>query len=876
VSHLVYDVYPSDTLLTGGTASRLVRLDSKLTVGTKFKRVKLGSGGGTIVMDATDTDAEALHDEALCLAFDLDVSTTIPRGAIVLDAAQQKLIGSGPDAGMITWQGPGALSVLSRARFLEEWYAPGQGGRGSWTVQEPLKWIWLQIALGAIVTRGMEEGQFQPGTPIATISQSFSRELDSGGLAWTLIPERYEIATGDALVDLLTDAIRLGLIPRMRFTSAPAMILDLFQSIGTDHSGAAFGAGVVRWTPENIIGELPRRKAATERVKRLIVVGRGIVETVIDATAPVEKWGRIDVDSDDPAVLIQAGQTALASKKLLVDSASFQINEGNDPDNGLVQPGTHFDEGDTARLHTGSGALDYDEVDMPIASSELRVLEGGETGVFVELGTVAVPSDARDLNAAVRAIVRGGPHGPELCRISAHFEAVIASNQSPDAASGVVSVEYGYVAPGGALTTIWDSATDPTPTTVNLSVNIARWFARVHRSSSPTTVTYYSDDPVHCSVATVGSTITQAWEWTVDWVGVSDFDDTVVVLTLLAGEQTGTSIMASRCDHRHHVLRTTTPTADDDKASGYPLTTLWTQVDDLDDPTTVVSTWLSVDDTNGAAVWLPLDSSGGLTIEEEDGTPTGAFDTLKVPNRSLTDNGDGSASLEAVLPRYGGLETVQAHGNMGSAETIDAANANWHTGTLDANCTLTLTGPTSGKGCTIILELLEDGTGGRTITLPASVVNRTELEAAQVTTADTVAFLVLLTRDGGTNWYGFWAGGAAAAAALIVREVGGSDINPVAELEFDADDFVVTDQTGGVARVALSAPGGGSDTAWIVDPGTPSYSGSGPVTVALTSKFGIDGSGNPYYNAANVTDGEEAALVWDSVTGTYSLRPYYP
>jgi hypothetical protein len=61
----------------------------------------------------------------------------------------------------------------------------------------------------------------------------------------------------------------------------------------------------------------------------------------------------------------------------------------------------------------------------------------------------------------------------------------------------------------------------------------------------------------------------------------------------------------------------------------------------------------------------------------------------------------------------------------------------------------------------------------------------------------------------------------------------------------------------------------------VVDPGAPAYSGTGPVTVALTSVFGIDGSGNPYYNAANVTDGEEAALGWDAATETYFLRRYY-
>lgn len=70
--------------------------------------------------------------------------------------------------------------------------------------------------------------------------------------------------------------------------------------------------------------------------------------------------------------------------------------------------------------------------------------------------------------------------------------------------------------------------------------------------------------------------------------------------------------------------------------------------------------------------------------------------------------------------------------------------------------------------------------------------------------------------------------------------------------------------------------GGGDSTKWIVDPGTATYTGSGPVTVALTSKFGIDSDGNPYFNSANVTDGEEAALGWDSETETYFLRPYYP
>lgn len=84
----------------------------------------------------------------------------------------------------------------------------------------------------------------------------------------------------------------------------------------------------------------------------------------------------------------------------------------------------------------------------------------------------------------------------------------------------------------------------------------------------------------------------------------------------------------------------------------------------------------------------------------------------------------------------------------------------------------------------------------------------------------------------------------------------------------------VVDDSHNHTSATLPAPA--STIAWVVDPGTPSYSGTGPVTVALTAKFGIDGSGNPYYNSAGVTDGEEAALVWDSATLSYLLRPYYP
>lgn len=101
----------------------------------------------------------------------------------------------------------------------------------------------------------------------------------------------------------------------------------------------------------------------------------------------------------------------------------------------------------------------------------------------------------------------------------------------------------------------------------------------------------------------------------------------------------------------------------------------------------------------------------------------------------------------------------EAHGNMGATETFDARTG-WHSGTFNANCTLTLTGAPTGTVSSLFLELAQDGTGGWTITLPASVVNKAAIEAAQVTTLSTTSFLVLLSRDGGTTWYGGWWGGS--------------------------------------------------------------------------------------------------------------------
>jgi hypothetical protein len=52
---------------------------------------------------------------------------------------------------------------------------------------------------------------------------------------------------------------------------------------------------------------------------------------------------------------------------------------------------------------------------------------------------------------------------------------------------------------------------------------------------------------------------------------------------------------------------------------------------------------------NDGANTITLPTGGTLNIQELDGTPSGAFGTLKLPNGTLTDNGDGSATYTPAV-----------------------------------------------------------------------------------------------------------------------------------------------------------------------------------------------------------------------------------
>lgn len=100
------------------------------------------------------------------------------------------------------------------------------------------------------------------------------------------------------------------------------------------------------------------------------------------------------------------------------------------------------------------------------------------------------------------------------------------------------------------------------------------------------------------------------------------------------------------------------------------------------------------------------------------------------------------------------------HGNTGTTETIDVTAAAVHRVVLDANCTFTFTSPPSGTSYAFTLVVVQDATGGRTRTWPASVKWPNSTIPTISTAANSRSRLVFQTEDGGTTWDGSLVGSA--------------------------------------------------------------------------------------------------------------------
>jgi hypothetical protein len=114
-----------------------------------------------------------------------------------------------------------------------------------------------------------------------------------------------------------------------------------------------------------------------------------------------------------------------------------------------------------------------------------------------------------------------------------------------------------------------------------------------------------------------------------------------------------------------------------------------------------------------------------------------------------------AASGQATGLSWAPGSQVHAVGNSGTALTLDASSTSGYikTITLTGNCTFTLTGATSGQAAALELLLTQDGTGSRTVTWPASVKWHGGTAATLTTAAGGRDRFILVSYDGGTNWF---------------------------------------------------------------------------------------------------------------------------
>lgn len=111
----------------------------------------------------------------------------------------------------------------------------------------------------------------------------------------------------------------------------------------------------------------------------------------------------------------------------------------------------------------------------------------------------------------------------------------------------------------------------------------------------------------------------------------------------------------------------------------------------------------------------------------------------------LLDHSDDHAIIVASP-----VETVEVVASSGSALTLaDVFDATMHDVTLTANCTFTF--PDAGAGKSFSVRLVQDGTGSRTVTWPASVKWDGGAAPTLSTAADAVDTFWFICFDG-TRW----------------------------------------------------------------------------------------------------------------------------
>lgn len=109
---------------------------------------------------------------------------------------------------------------------------------------------------------------------------------------------------------------------------------------------------------------------------------------------------------------------------------------------------------------------------------------------------------------------------------------------------------------------------------------------------------------------------------------------------------------------------------------------------------------------------------------------------------TITAEDDVTFGTEVVFNTTATFDAEYDNGNSGTSKTIDWGNGNKQKITLTGNCTFTFTAPDTGVG-NFLIRLIQDGTGSRTVTWPASVKWPADTAPTLTTTAAAIDIVSL-------------------------------------------------------------------------------------------------------------------------------------
>ena len=506
------------------------------------------------------------------------------------------------------------------------------------------------------------------GSALEDVTIDFDRTTDSDSVAWPTITEEYEERIGTDMLQVaerLREAGDLYLImePDLSFHTHQSYGRNLTGAFGA--GTVRFEAGVNILTA--LERELRAREDLTHL---LLEDSEGSYSTEVIAgytSAQRKHWGYFSASQTNDDTLLNAiGADVLRRSRTALESLALEITPGFAPASGRYMPGPagtsgHFWIGDTVTLHTGTGTHDYNaepqlvtaiRVVLGIADDSTSDTAARSLHVVPELNFEAVRS-ARWNDGAPG----GGPsthkHGPnpELCRpgtpstvttlydrtwdepaydanpyvVSSDFDVshggsrfVNIGSATPDGFPG--NSPWGInetiaVAPGQVVDVYLEAAKrDPGGSSDECGIqfrNASGGVLATHplKTGGWANATWYElagqfTAPANTAKATIYFTaVLDGW-----------YLDRVLLTTAGTSgtpgdghpDLVGTSIRATRCDHRHDVHRDRAPLATDDESEGYKLGTIWAQLDNLAAPTAIIGTWMLVDATDGAAVWAPF------------------------------------------------------------------------------------------------------------------------------------------------------------------------------------------------------------------------------------------------------------------------------